>query len=230
MQNDRPTDDTGKDEAEFEEAIAAIIANTRRVRRRLDLVGIAEYIAKAREHLGSLAAVADMVGLSEQMLRDFLSVGRLVPEVRRLVEQRRVDAVDVAMRISRMPEEDQRALAEAVMQRRLDADDVRAVLDLRRTARDAGVASLIQRIEESRNVKEYLAEFLVPSDGLDAESLRVRLAEVVGADNVRSLTLQGRVGVLAMDPEGRRRLAKAARQRGLTKRELLEAAVAGVIP
>ena len=59
------------------EALAALIANTRRVKRKLDLLEITSWLEIARCGLGSLQAVSDTIGLSVEMLRQFKTVNKL---------------------------------------------------------------------------------------------------------------------------------------------------------
>jgi hypothetical protein len=47
----------------------------------------------------------------------------------------------------------------------------------------------------------------------------------VGEENIYWLRIEGRVGVLAITPEGRKRLQAAAKRGGLTKRQLIEQVV-----
>ena len=79
----------------------------------------------------------------------------------------------------------------------------------------------------SRNIKEYIAYFPVPTAPCNLKSLRPRLADLVGEANIRSLTLQGALGTLVLNAEGRKRLAEAAKAAGLTKRKLIDRIVQG---
>lgn len=77
-------------------ALAIVFGNTRRKKRKENLVTIAkafEYLLKA---YGSQKAVAKKVGLSSEMIRQFLTVLKLSPEVQKLFSKREIDSVDVA--------------------------------------------------------------------------------------------------------------------------------------
>ncbi len=209
-------------------ALAAIIGNTKRVRRRLSLLEVAHHIAVASAGLGGLRRVADRVGLSEQMLRDFLSVNRLTPAVQELVRSRAIDGVDAAARLARLPEKDQMAIAEAVATERLDGmGDLRAVLSLRKAVPSASTAQLVERVEESRDIREYLAEFITQDAASDVSAMQARVAEVIGEENIRHINVADETGVLAMNAKGRKRLQGFARERGLTKREVIDRLVRG---
>jgi hypothetical protein len=109
---------------------------------------------------------------------------------------------------------------------KLDSDDIRAVVSLRRAAPRLSIGKVIERVRGSRTIKEYLALFLVPGDGRDVTQLRSRFAHVVGDGNIRSLRLEGPLGILAVSAEGRRRLAEEAKAASLTKKKLIERIVA----
>jgi hypothetical protein len=212
-------------ERECAEALGALIANTRRVRRKLSLVEVAEWIDIARCGLGSLRAVGERIGLSEEMLRQFATVKDLSPKVKKLVAERKIDRVDVAHRLSKLPPSEQYQVATLVVAGELDSDDVRAVVALRRSVPDLDIAEVVDRVRSSRNIKEHVAYFPIPVPGCDVKLLRSWLAEVVGEANIRSLTIQGALGTLVLNSEGRKRLAQAARDAGLTKRKVIDAIV-----
>jgi len=208
-------------ERKLDEALAVLIASTRRVRRKLSLLQIAEWLEVARRELGGLQAVAERIGLSEEMLRQFGSVRNLSPGVKKLVAQRRIDSVDVAHRLTKLAVGEQLPVARALVRGQLNSDDVRAIVSLRRSAPTLSLQRIIQRVKDSENIREYLAYFAVPPDARDKGLLRARLGAVVGDRNIRSLTIRGALGTVALSAEGRGRLAQAAKDSGLTKRALV---------
>jgi hypothetical protein len=216
----RPSSSDG----ETTEAIAVLLANTGRPRRKLSLLEVGDWIEVARRELGSLAQVADTIGVSPEMLREFAAVRKLVPEVREMVARRDIDSVDVAHRLARLPDRDQVAVAHAFCARRLTRDDVRAIVPMRRAEPQTPVGDLIARLEASHDLREYLVEFVRPPNA-SADDIRARLVPVVGEASIRWLRLGGPVGVLALDEQGRRRLQEEAKRRRLTKRQLVDGLV-----
>ena len=197
-----------------------MIANTKRVRRKLSLVEVAQWIDTACRGLGGLRAVAERVGVSKEMLRQFATVNALSPKVKKLVAERKIDRVDVAHRLSKLPPLEQYQVARLVAAGDLDSDDVRAVVTLRRSAPDIDIRQVIDRVRSSRNIREYVAYFPVPPAS-NVQLLRSRIARVLGKDNIRSLTVQEALGTLVLTAEGSKRLAETARGHGLTKRKLI---------
>lgn len=227
MRSRRSKESRKPNERECAEALGALIANTRRVRRKLSLVEVAEWIDIARCGLGSLRAVGERIGLSEEMLRQFATVNNLSPKVKRLVADRKIDRVDVAHRLSKLPPSEQYHVATLVVSGELDSDDVRAVVTLRRSAPDLDIREVVERVRSSRNIKEHVAYFPVPAGLPDLKAVRSRLADVVGDANIRCCSIEGALGTLVVNSQGRKRLAEAARNEGLTKRKLIDRIVRG---
>ena len=128
-----------------ESALALVFANTRRrpEKRAADLVTVAEGIRYLVELYGSRKAVADKVGLSSEMIREFLAVLELPEPVRELVSRRDIDRLDVALEIYMLRDRDKQVTAAKTVAD-LPSKDVR---DIRRLAEQAGLS-----IEESKRI------------------------------------------------------------------------------
>jgi len=81
------------------QALAVLFANTRRKKRTADLITVARSCQYLLELYGSRKAVADRVGISTEMIRQFLTPLRLPPEAQRLVSERKIDSVDAVAKI-----------------------------------------------------------------------------------------------------------------------------------
>lgn len=219
----RPCRPPGKPpRAELNDAIAALIASTRRVKRKLNLLEIADKLRTAQELSGSLAAVASAVGLSDEMVRQFARVEKLIPEVKRLLAKGQITAVDVADRISRLPPNDQLPVAQAVAAGELNSADVRAIVSLRKSDARISIAQAIARVSRSRNIKEYIIEFVVPDQLRETGWLENQFSSIIGAQNIRSLKVRGKVGRVVISDNGKKVLEAAARRAGVAKRELVK--------
>jgi len=85
-----------------ETALSILFANTKRKKRIDDLLTIAEacqYLVNLRKY-GSQQAVAKKVGLSAEMIRQFLAVLKLPKEIQKLVSERKIDSVDIVKEIA----------------------------------------------------------------------------------------------------------------------------------
>ncbi len=81
-------------------ALSVLFANTRRKKRKADLVTIAECCQYLAELYGSPGKVAEKVGLSNEMVREFLLVLKLPKEVLEMIRKRRIDSIDSVKVIS----------------------------------------------------------------------------------------------------------------------------------
>lgn len=126
-----------------ESALAIVFANTRRKKRTADLITVAksfEYLVRLYE---SRKAVAEKVGLSTEMVREFLTVLELPEEVKKLISSREIDRLDVALEIYMLKDPKKQVTAAKTIGG-LPSKDVR---DIRRLAEHANVP-----IEESKRM------------------------------------------------------------------------------
>ena len=220
---------TRTEQLRLDDALAALLASTRRAKRRLNLVEVNEKLRTAVQLLGSLQAVADALGLSDETVRQFSRIGKLSPDVRKLLVNGQITSMDLADRLSRLPSADQHPIAAAVVSGTLDAPDVRAILPLRKAMPEVPVQQLIRRIRGSRNIKEYVAEFLTPHPTPSSTTLLRRLSRVLGRREVRGLEMGGIVARLFLTASGKKALENTAREEGVTKRALLQRLVKGEV-
>jgi len=216
-----------KEQSSLDDALAALLASTRRTKRSLDLVTLGEKLETAIKLLGSLRAVADALGLSDETVRQFGRVNKLSPEVKRLVASGQIAGMDIADRLSRFPAPDQLPIASAVASGSLDAQDVRALLSLRKQNPRASIQRLIQRIRKSRNIREYVAEFIPPPPEVSNSELVNRVSRAIVRRDIRGVEIEDGIGRLILTVNGKRALERAARERDMTKREILQNLVNG---
>src|ERR1700734_2523187 len=146
-------------EKTLENALAILISSTRSKKRTRSLVEIADWLAFAVAELGSIPAVGDRIGLSPQMLRQFESVQKLSPSVRRMFSERRLDSVDAAAHLSMLPMKDQVPVARLLAEGKIDTSDVRAVHQQRKSGDTGPIDELIGTVEQSKTKQEYVVEF-----------------------------------------------------------------------
>jgi hypothetical protein len=207
---------------ETDEALSALIASTKRVRRKLDLLQVAKFLDIAEEGLGSLEAVSERIGVSPEMLRQFACVKKLTPRVKRLVTRGAISSVDVAYRLSKLSSADQSFVAAMASRGELASADVRAIVASRMANPRAPIRKITERVLASRPIKEYEARFVVPAAGGGAQALRGRFSRLLGEDNIRAFSVEDQVATLVVSPEGKDRLQEAAKKHKLTKRELIQ--------
>lgn len=119
-----------------ETALSILFANTKRKKRNSDLLTIAkscEYLVKL---YGSQKAVAEKVGLSTEMIREFLTTLNLPIEIQNLVSERRIDSIDIVREISAIKEPSKQIAATEAFINSLSKD----VRDIKRLVKDANVS------------------------------------------------------------------------------------------
>ncbi len=202
--------------------IAQLIANTRRKKRPNNLIQIAGEIRWLENDLGSLKAVSETIGISTDMLGQFLSVERLCPEVQKLVEERKIDLVNVVHYMRNFDAKAQRVIAGEVIAGRLSGNDIRVLAPLRKSLPDLTIKQLISRVEKSRNIRVYVAYFLIPQRLKDTERLKRRFEKIVGKTEIVSFSVKNRIGTLELTTIGRKKIRKAAKERNLSLRKFID--------
>jgi len=169
---------------EFDEetALSILFSNTKRKKRDADLLTIARNCDYLVRLYGSQQAVADRVGISSEMIREFLTTLKLPAEVQKLVSERKIDRVDVVREISALGDPaKQVAAAEALIQ--TPSKDIR---DIKRLVKEAGVS--IQDAERviSEAKPQKLHIFVVDFNeatyreiAAQAKSLKITPAELI---------------------------------------------------
>jgi hypothetical protein len=200
-----------------ENVIARLIANTRRKKRYDDLVEIARQIRWLEKDLGSLREVSKTIGISRDQLHQFLSVEKLSPEVKKLVEDRKIDLINTVHYMRNFDYKAQKEIADAVVNRRLTSGDIRVLAPLRQAADYKNIQDLISHVRSAKNVKLYVLYFHVPRALQDGMELEGMFKSIVGENEV-DLTIEGDRGILEITEAGRAKLREEARKQNLSLR------------
>lgn len=204
-----------KQNDELKEALAALISCTHSKARPLPLTEVGRWLSVALKKLGSYSAVADRIGLSSKMLRQFGYVDRLSRPVQNLFQNRTLDSVDAAAHLATLPKGEQLVVARAASSGRIDTGDIRAVTQLRKaTGRGADINALLERVERSKTKREYVAEFVVRGRR-DRREVEKVLRNSLPPGTVIRVEISGSLGRLVLTQDGKRALAKRAIERGV---------------
>jgi hypothetical protein len=217
-----------KFDKEIEALVIRLISNTRRKNRPDNLVVIARDIIRQLENkLGSLKAISEFpgVGISVDMLKQFLSVEMLCPEVKKLVEERKIDLINVVHYMRNFDPEAQKAIAREVIEGRLSANDIRVLAPFRKASPDLDIAQLISHIQKMRNIKIYVAYFIIPSELKEIQSLRERFEEIVGKDEIISFAVEDSIGRLELTSIGQKKLRQMAKEQRLSLRKFVDSII-----
>lgn len=206
---------------ELDDALVAIIASTKRKKRKLNPLEVAEKIETAWDSLESLSEVADRTKMSAEMLRQIHSVRNCSEGVKELVRERKLESYDILYRLSKLPPSSQIAVAKRVIAGELTSEDVRAIVTFYGDFPSISIGKIIERIKSSRNIKQYVVYFESGSAKIKPAALRSRFESIFGKGNIVSLHVDVGIGELVLNVTGKKRLQEEAKRRGLTKRELI---------
>lgn len=118
-------------------ALSILFANTKyRKKRKTDLLTIAKNCDYLVKLYGSKKAVAEKVGLSSEMIREFLVVLKLPKQIQDLVSDRKIDSIDIVREISVLKEPSRQIVASEAFINSLSKD----VRDIKRLIKDANVS------------------------------------------------------------------------------------------
>lgn len=148
---------TERSEAKMDEesALAIVYSNTKRHKRSLDLLTIAESFAYLRNLYGSQEMVAKKTDLSREMVREFLQIPTLPDYVKQLIKDRKIDSVDIAYRLSKI--RDINTLENSVSQLlNLPAHDVRDIIQATRENIGLPVESAREIILKTKSTNLHL--------------------------------------------------------------------------
>jgi hypothetical protein len=204
----------------IEKALAILISNTRNRKRPLSLTEIAGWLDIAARHFGGHSAVADRIGLSSKMLRQFSCVTKLPEPVQHLFARRNLDSVDAAAHLAVLPAADQTAVAEALAAGQIDTSDVRAIVEMRRRGHKESSEEIVDRVKSSKTIREYVAEFLAPG-GSSPGCFKATVARFIPPSEIVRVEIDGPTGRLVLTRKGKVALGKAARTLGVPLKGVL---------
>lgn len=216
-------------EEEIQKAIAALIKNTRINKRHISLIEIVDWLDIAVQGLGDLKEVADRIGLSYKMIKQFTYIRKLIPEVQDLFAKRKIDSIDIAIHLSMLDNHEQLSVAKDVSKKQLNSADVRAIRELKKDVPALNINEVIGKVKSSRNIKQYIAEFVVRSQKINEDQLHNNFSNVIKSKNIIKLIKKGAIGRINMSSEGKRLLQEYSTKHGLTKAQAVSLIAKGDI-
>lgn len=202
--------------------IARLIANTLRKKRPNNLMAIANDIRWLKNDLGSLRAVSKIIGISTDMLGQFLSVEDLCPQVQQLVKKRQIDLINIVRYIRGFTPQEQQVIAKEVIAGRLSATDIRVLAPLKTNHPKLTIDKLISRIKKARNIREYIAYFNIPKEFTYAAGIKNRFEKIIGKNEIISFDVKNLVGTIKLTFIGQKRVKESAKEHNLSLREFVD--------
>lgn len=211
----------------LEDALAGLIASTRSKQRPLSLPEVANRLEIAVSALGSVRAVAEHIGLSPKMLRQFARVEMLSPSVRELFAERILDSVDAAVHLAMLKSEDQEIVARAIASGDLDTSDLRGIVQQRKVSPRQSIKRLVEKVQESKTKRRYVVEFVVRGTRTRRQLLELFRKHFTQA-GVLDVEIDGPLGRLSLSRGGRDELRRLARDRSVSASDLITEVLSAV--
>jgi hypothetical protein len=213
-------------------SLAKIGKGTRRKKRDINLLEVAEGIRTLYDIKKSLDKVADIVKLSPEMVREFLKVTKLDEKVKKLIRNNLIKGVDIAYRISKLSKKNQILLAKQVVDKNLSSDDVRAIIKYNIDNPRMSIERATNRVIRSKTKKVYVAYLGIEKDTFEklaerkkntAKIIRSLFNGFLCPEFIISFELNGRVVILKVSKEGLQAMRAKARELKIPLAKLADA-------
>lgn len=119
-----------------ETALSILFANTKRKKRIDNLLVIANACKYLVKLYGSQKSVAKKIGISSEMIRQFLTPLKLPKKIQKLVSERKIDSIDIVKEITSIKEPFKQTVAAEAIINSLSKD----VRDIKRLVKNSDVS------------------------------------------------------------------------------------------
>lgn len=232
---------------EFDEnkALAILLTDLGKKKRTENLLKIAEYCVYLRDRYGTWSELAKRVNISDErahisaeMLREFGAILELPDEVKQMIKDNLIISVDIAYRISLLEQKsDKISLASTVVDKKLPASDVRAIVEYKMKNPNVTIDQATQRVLESKSkvvmhhiVIMELSETTLAALRKEAEKSRQSpenltfaiLGKKWNRDRILSFGMRGGDIILKLSEDGFKALQQKARISSVELKDLAE--------
>jgi len=204
------------------EVIARLILNTKRQKRVSNLIEISKDIKWLAKELGSMQAVSEVVGISSEMLRRFLSVDKLSPKVKKLVNKRKIDSITLVNKMKSLNYEEQEVIADEVIKDRLHPSDIKVIIPFLKDNPDYEISQGIEHILKSKNIKVYILHFIVGSKKISKNDIVSSFRDILGIEDIISVGIKEGTGTLTLSKKGKDKIRATAKNMKMTLREYVD--------
>lgn len=192
------------------EALAILISSTKTKKRPVSLVDISKWLVVAVNKLGGYKEVADRLGLSTKMLRQFALVTHLQPEVQQLFKSRALDSIDAVVHLLLLSNKEQVIVANVLADKKIDTKDLRAIVQVRKGNSKVPINKIIDEIIKTKTRKNYVVEFII-REGDNYTRLMKKLKRYISPNEIIRLEIEGSFGRLILTKNGKQELYRIAK-------------------
>lgn len=216
--------------------LAKIGKGTKRKKREINDLEIAEEINSLYKKYNSLDKVASLLKLSPEMVRQIKSLTTLENEVKKLYSSGALKGYDIGYRISKLQGKDQVILAKYIVDKNLFSDDVRAIVKYKIDNPEIPIEEVINKVIQSKDQQIYIAylgieknifeKFLSKIKNRDAtRAVRSIFKRVVPSEFITTFELNGRVVIIKVTREGLREMRRKTKELKVPLAKLADALV-----
>ena len=193
------------------EALAILISSTKRKKRLVSLVDVSRWLDIAVNKLGGYEEVADRLGLSTKMLRQFSLVARFHPKVKVFFERRAIDSIDAVVHLLMLSNTEQVIVAKLLAKKKIDTTDLRAIVQIRKSNAKIPIRNIIDEVIKSKTKKHYVVEFII-REGDNYKELMKQFKKHISTNNIIRLDIEGSFGGLVLTKDGKQELYQTAKK------------------
>jgi len=208
-----------------DELISRVILGTKRRNRPFSVVEIANYITSLKSYYPNLKEVAEVVGISENMLRRFLVTKKLNKKLQFLFEQRIIDSVTVAYYLNRFTQSEQELLSEIIAEKKINSKDIRSLGAFRNQYPDENIISLVNRLLSTKNIKISLVHIYIQNHPINLKKIQKVFEVEIGTDDFINIDVKGGILTLKFTKNGEKSLRANAKLKGLSLRKYIESKI-----
>jgi hypothetical protein len=167
-------------------ALAIVFSNTKRKRRSVDLITVAECLEFLVHLYGSQNAVAEKIGISSEMIRQFRKILTLPDDVKKMIKARKIDKLDVAYRISLIDDSEKQKTAAQIIGN-LQTHDVRDIVRFMKTHPETSITNSKKVILESKPKDIHIFVIDLDEDSYQAIIKEAAQSGIKPADLVKKI-------------------------------------------
>lgn len=209
-------------EEEIYKVIARLLLSTRKKSNRfLSITEIAHEIKWLKSKLGSINDVSKELKITSGMINQFLSIEKLDDRIQTLVKERKIDSVSVVFSLSKFNKTDQFDLANLIILKKINSQDLRLLRPLRKQYPQMSVNELVNKLLASKNIKISVIQFYIEDLKRNKDSFKRAIINIVSETNINSFDFESTPCLLKITREGETLLRKEADKRKITLKELI---------
>ncbi|MEW6608186.1 MAG: hypothetical protein AB1414_12205 [bacterium] len=216
------TKDITKNDMDLE-TLAKISKGTKRKKRNINDLEVAEEINSLYMIYNSLAKVSSTVKLSPEMVRQIKSLTTLEDEVKKLYRDGVLKGYDIGYRISKLRRKDQIILAKYILNKNILSKDVRAIVKDKIDNPEIPIEEVISKVIQSKDKRIYVAYLGIEKDTFEnllnelknrdiTKTIETIFKKVIPYESIASFELNGRVVILKVEREGLQKIRSKAKE------------------